>query len=218
MDSVLVTSRSAAEYRAMFSLSPGGSILDCCAGGAGFCAETPDVVAVDPAYASGYKEMSRLVRTGLTDGDRIISHNVDHFEWSWYGDVDSRTAMRLAAADLFLADLRARPSRYIAAALPDLPFADDSFDVALCSHLLFTWADHVDEEWHLRALTELVRVARAEVRVFPLVLQGTGAPVPFLSRLRAALPPSELRDVPYRFQRGAHQMLVIDARTSPARR
>ncbi|HTI27375.1 MAG TPA: methyltransferase domain-containing protein [Kutzneria sp.] len=215
---MLVTSRSAAEYRAMFSLSPGGSFLDCCAGGAGFCAETPDVVAVDPAYALGYEEMSRLVRTGLTDGDRIISHNVDHFEWSWYGDVDSRAAMRLSAADLFLADLRARPSRYIAAALPDLPFADDSFDVALCSHLLFTWADHLDEQWHLRALTELVRVARAEVRIFPLVLQGTGAPIPFLSRLRTALPPSELRDVPYRFQRGAHQMLVIDARTSPTRR
>ena len=211
MGRVLVTSRSAAEYRAMFDLSPGGSVLDCCAGGSSFCAETSDVIAVDPAYAMGYASLSRLVRVGLADGDRIIAANVERFEWSWHGDIAACAAIRTTAAELFLADLRARPSRYVAAALPCLPFASDSFDVTLCSHLLFTWANQLDEPWYLRALRELVRVARFEVRVFPLVLQGSGAAVPFLDRLRASLPPSELRDVPYRFQRGAHQMLVIDA-------
>ncbi|EWM18391.1 mucin-5AC [Kutzneria sp. 744] len=208
---MLVTSRSAAEYRAMFDLSPGGSFLDCCAGGSSFAAETPDVIAVDPAYTMGYAAMSRLVRAGLVDGDRMIAAHRDRFEWSWYGSVSARAAMRLSAAELFLADLRSRPSRYIAAALPDLPFASGSVDVALCSHLLFTWANRFDEQWHLRAITELLRVARREVRIFPLVHQATGSPVAFLDHLRSSLPPSELRPVPYRFQRGAHHMLVIDS-------
>jgi hypothetical protein len=55
---------------------------------------------------------------------------------------------------------------------PDLPFRDDVFELALCSHLLFTWSDAFDEEWHRQALADLLRVAR-EVRVFPLVVQGT---------------------------------------------
>ncbi|MFI9381806.1 MBL fold metallo-hydrolase [Kutzneria sp. NPDC052558] len=213
-DPVLVTSRSAAEYRAMFDLSPddlAGVTLDCCAGGASFAAETPDVVAVDPAYAMGIDELGRLVRAGLHDGDRMILDHRDRFEWSWYGSVERRRAMRMAAAEAFLADLRERPGRYVAAALPALPLASKSVDLALCSHLLFTWANRLDEKWHRQAIEELVRVARQEVRIFPLVLQGTAEPVGFLDRLRSTLPPSQLREVPYRFQRGARHMLVVDA-------
>ncbi|GAA3436861.1 hypothetical protein GCM10018954_064710 [Kutzneria kofuensis] len=217
MAGVLVTSRSAAEYRAMFDLSPAdltGRVLDCCAGGSGFAADVPDAIAVDPAYALGYDEMARLVRAGLRDGDRMIDANRDRFEWEWYGTTERRAAMRLDAAESFLADLRARPGRYVAASLPDLPLAADSVELALCSHLLFTWANQLDEQWHHRAIAELVRVARREVRIFPLVLQGSGEPVEFLDRLRSSLPANELREVPYRFQRGARHMLVIDAGTT----
>ncbi len=211
---MLVTSRSAAEYRAMFDLSPEdltGVTLDCCAGGASFAAETPGALAMDPAYAKGFAEMATLVRAGLHDGDRIILDHQDRFEWSWYGSVEQRAKVRMAAAETFLTDLRERPDRYAAAALPDLPLAAKSVDLALCSHLLFTWANRLDEQWHHRAIVELVRVARREVRIFPLVLQGTAEPVEFLDRLRSVLPPSELREVPYRFQRGARHMLVVDA-------
>ena len=199
----------------MFGLSPAdlaGSVLDCCAGGSSFVASSSNAVAVDPAYALGHAELARLVRAGLHDGDQIILANRDRFEWSWYGSIERRAAIRRAAADSFLADLRARPARYVAGALPDLPLASDGVDLALCSHLLFTWANQLSESWHLQAIRELLRVARREVRIFPLVLQGTADPIPFLSRLRSSLPASELRAVPYRFQRGADQMLVIDAR------
>jgi hypothetical protein len=83
----------------------------------------------------------------------------------------------------------------------------------LCSHLLFTWADQLDAEWHRQALTELVRVARREVRIYPLVIQGPGEPVPFLNDLRRELTTSghesSLRPVSYRFQRTADQLLAI---------
>ncbi len=121
--------------------------------------------------------------------------------------------MRHVAGARFLADLRARPAHYVAGALPELPFATAAFDLVLCSHLLFTWAEQLGADWHLRALTELLRVSRGEVRVYPLVVQATGEPVGFLDRLRDDLHGrghrTELREVAYRFQRGAHHMLRI---------
>jgi hypothetical protein len=213
---MLVTSRSAAEYRAMFDLAAGdlvGPVLDCCAGGSSFAAETGGwVVAVDPAYALGPGDLAERVREGLDEGDRMIARNADRFEWGWYGDPGGRAAMRRSAGERFLADLRERPGRYVAGALPDLPLATGGVEVALCSHLLFTWAE-LGEEWHRQALAELVRVARREVRVFPVVAQATGEPVAFLDRLRAELEAgghrTELRQVPYRFQRGGDRMLWI---------
>lgn len=214
---MFVSSRSAAEYRAMFDLAPGdltGSVLDCSAGGSSFTAETEGwVVAVDPAYALGRREVVERVRAGLGEGVRIIDENSDRFEWDWYGSPGRRAEMRRAAAERFVADLQERPERYVAGALPDLPLCSGGVDLVLCSHLLFTWADQLGEEWHRRALAELVRVARREVRVFPVVVQGTGEPVAFLDGLRDELHAlghhTELRDVPYRFQRGGDQMLHI---------
>ena len=221
MDAVLITSRSAAEYAAMFGLAAGdpaaGSVLDCCAGGSSFTAESgARAAAVDPAYALGRRELAARVQAALPDGDRMISDHAGSFDWSWYGSPGRRAGLRTTAARRFLADLRAHPGRYLAGALPRLPFANASFDLVLCSHLLFTWSNQLDEDWHRRALTEMLRVSRQEVRVFPLVVQGTGEPVPFLAGLRAHFRAAghswRLRQVPYRFQRGAEQMLVIRAR------
>jgi len=205
----------------MFGLTPAdlaaASVLDCCAGGSGFAAETAArVVAADPAYALGQHDLADRVRAALHDGDQIIGAHAEHFDWSWYGDPASRTVLRTAAARHFLDDLREHPGRYIAAALPNLPFTTGSFDLVLCSHLLFTWSDLLDADWHSRALAELIRVARREARIYPLVVQGTGQPVAFLDDLRAELAAAGYRSrilaVPYRFQKNADRMLVIEAR------
>jgi hypothetical protein len=76
---------------------------------------------------------------------------------------------------------------------------------------LFTWADKYDQEWHLAALRELIRVSNSEVRIFPLVMQGAGEPVPYLPVLLDALEGVtwQIRKVPYEFQVGANEMLVI---------
>jgi hypothetical protein len=225
---MLVTSRSAAEYHAMFDLTPGElatiSVLDCCAGGSSFAAETNGtngsngsnarVLAVDPAYAVPRRALAARVRAGLTEGGRIIDAHADRFEWGWYGTPERRAQMRTTAARRFLTDLDDHPGRYLAAALPDLPFADGSFELVLCSHALFTWSDVLDAAWHRAALDELLRVTRREIRVYPLVVLGTGRQVDFLEPLRfhlhAAGHRSHLRPVAYRFQRGANKMLVIE--------
>jgi ubiquinone/menaquinone biosynthesis C-methylase UbiE len=206
---MVITSRSAAEYQAMFDLPDltGTSVLDCCAGASSFAAETPArVVAVDPAY--GQAGLAADVAAGLRSVENIIAGNEEHFDWTWYGTREHRQELRTAAARLFLDDIQANPRRYVAGALPHLPFRDASFDLVLCSHLLFTWSDVFDVQWHRKALAEMLRVARREVRVFPLVVQATGEPVEFLEDLRNQFG-AATRTVPYSFQVGANQMLVL---------
>lgn len=217
---VLVTSRSFLEYEAFFALTPTDldeRLLDCCAGASGFAAAVRrrggGAAAVDPAYGTGRRALFQQATASTTQVAKIVAQNDDSFTWSWYGSPARREELRRDARTAFIADLQAHPGNYVAGALPSLPFADNAFDLALCSHLIFTWADLLDEQWHLQSLFELLRVA-PQVRVFPLVVQGTGDQVPFLTRvldrLRGDGHRVEVRRVPYEFQRGANQMLTVE--------
>jgi ubiquinone/menaquinone biosynthesis C-methylase UbiE len=213
---VLITSRSAAEYRAMFDLADltTDSVLDCCAGGASFAAEIGGAsVALDPVYRHGRAALAEQIRVGQQGANGLAYANAEYFDWSWYGDPARREEMRTRAARHFLADIAARPDHYVAGDVHRLPFADNSFDLVLCSHLLFTWSDVFDDDWHRRAIREMLRVSRGEVRIFPTVVQKTGDPVPFLPLLRANFAArgvsSRLVKVPYMVQVGADEMLVF---------
>jgi hypothetical protein len=213
---VLVTSRSYAEYEAMFDLTElPDSILDCCAGGASFTAEAAargvDAIAADPAYELEPAELVDTVRRSLPATAGIVDEHAGSFVWHWYGSPERKDQFRIEAADAFLQDVAVAPERYVAAGLPELPFGDRRFELALCSHLLFTWADKYDRDWHLASLRELIRVSNHEVRIFPLVMQGAGDPVPYLPELLETLDGVtwEIRKVPYEFQAGANEMLVL---------
>ncbi len=191
------------------------SVLDCCAGGASFTAEAAargvDAVAVDPAYELPAPELVDTVRRSLPATSGIIDEHADSFVWTWYGTPARKDELRIEAADRFLQDVSIAPERYVPGSLPELPFSDGRFELVLCSHLLFTWADKYDRDWHLAALRELVRVSRSEVRVFPLVQQGAGEPVHYLPELLDELEDvtAEIRPVPYEFQVNADKMLVL---------
>lgn len=218
-DTILLTSRSFAEYIAFFNLDPNklpGRIVDVSAGASSFVAEATrrgvDALAVDPAYQE--EGMRTRLQTSVAGGNQLIATHSDHFVYDWYGTPEHRAVMRREAMELFLADYRSHPGRYRAAALPELPLETGSFDVALCSHLLFSWAEMFNEPWHLAALVELARVAD-EVRVYPLVLQGSGSPISFMDPLRTRLLQqfgidSSIDRVPYEFQRGACHMLRLE--------
>lgn len=217
---ILVSSRSFSEYMAFFDLNQGDlppRILDCSAGASSFVAEAHavgvDAFACDPVYGLDSNALLARLNSGLPRGNAMVDANAERFNFDWYGTAEHRSEMRQRALAVFRQHRTSHPERYVAAALPQLPFADGSFNLALCSHLLFTWATHLDEAWHLAAVVELCRVA-AEVRLFPLVLQGAGQPVEFLPRLRTQLHEefgisSEVAVVPYEFQVGANQMLKL---------
>jgi hypothetical protein len=224
---IIVTSRGFDEYCAMFGLDPDGlaglAILDSPGGASGFPAGArargAQVVSTDPIYAIPPAELIPKARRDTLHGNTYVRQHPDIYVYEWFRDADHHAASRLASLEAFAADFRGPDARYVTASLPELPFADRSFDLVLSAHLLFTYPDHLDEAAHLAALRELVRVARGEVRVFPLI-DTTATPSPYLDRLRAALAgdgtPSRLVRVPYHFQRGAHTMLVLDAGTDDA--
>jgi len=213
-----VSARPADEYRAMFDLRDEdlrGPILDCPAGAGGFGAAVRAaggaVTSVDPAYALPRATLLERARADTLRGNRYVEEHRDLYVWSFFTSVEDHRERRLAALERFAADFAPGDVRYVAAALPHLPFADGSFALALSGHLLFTYPGHLAFEDHLAALRELVRVSAGEARVFPLLdTELTG--YPRLDELCAQLDAdgitSEVRPVPYEFQRGADRMLV----------
>jgi len=120
---------------------------------------------------------------------------------------------RASAMQSFLDDfpVGSDEGRYVPAELPNLPFFDATFDLALCSHFLFLYSQQHDAQFHIEAVQELCRVAQ-EVRIFPLVeLDGTISR--HLSQVTEALGAGgftvTIEPVAYEFQKGANQMLRV---------
>ncbi|MEV0032845.1 hypothetical protein [Nocardia sp. NPDC050793] len=217
----LISARSLAEYRVIFELDDtdlrGRRILDCPGGAASFAAEAAElgaqVTAADPIYARPAAELRELARTETERGSAYAGAHHDRYHWDFYGDPDRLHGVRLAAATRFGADLTAHPDRYVAAQLPALPFPDNNFDLALSSHLLFTYADRLDADFHLAALLELSRVTHGETRLYPLIDHTGRAQDDLVAHLRKKLHdkgiPTVLRPTRYVFQHGATSMLVL---------
>ena len=113
-----------------------------------------------------------------------------------------------------------RQGRYIAGELPDLPFADREFDLALCSHFLFLYSEQYTEEFHMASIRELCRVAD-EVRIFPLLELGS-KPSRHLASICNRLSASDYRvavdPVAYEFQRDGNKLMRIRNIPSGSRR
>lgn len=222
----LLSARSFSEYRAMLSITDDDlslRILDCPGGGSSFTATASslgaDATAVDPAYATPFADLGRQVVEEVDRGSAWAEANADRYVWSFYSSRDAHRELRANSARLFSEDLRAHPERYQAGQLPSLPFDDRSFDLVLSSHLLFTYADRLDSTFHRAAITELARISRYEVRIFPLVNQAgqdQTALVDWLTTELAEIGLTARRQrVDYEFQRGADHMLVVTAGRTP---
>lgn len=220
LDQVVPWGRSFDEYAAMFALDEGDlakRILGCGDGpasfNAGLTARGGRAVSVDPIYRFSREDLAARIEATYPVVLEQTRRNAAEFVWSGIPSVEELGRVRRAAMEAFLADYPAgsEAGRYVVGALPGLPFTDRSFDLALCSHFLFLYSAHFDEDFHVRALLELLRVAQ-EVRVFPLLELGAvrsrhldGA----LARLAGAGCRAEVAAVPYEFQRGGNEMLVL---------
>jgi ubiquinone/menaquinone biosynthesis C-methylase UbiE len=219
LDGVVPWGRTADEYEAFFALhdvARGACILDCGGGPSSFAAEWSErgrrVVAVDPIYAFDARAIrGRFDATCAPMWQGMVSAR-SRFVWDFYGSPEALVERRRRALDLFLADRRAHESsgRYVAAALPELPFGDRCFDLVLCSHLLFLYSADLTLEMHVASIREMLRVGR-EVRIFPsLDLDGRESRHlrPTLEALQSEAE-TELIHVAFEFQRGARRMLRI---------
>lgn len=217
----LLVGRTFEEYRLMFDLAPsdlvGRAVLDCGGGAGAFTATAAGVtdraVAVDPLYGPSAADLEPELERAVDRTVEQLREKPAGFVWDRYGDPETRGRYLRAAAHRFLADYATHPGRYVRGRLPDLPLATDAVDLALVANLLFIYDDRLDLSFHVAALRELARVASEEVRVFPLAsLDHTRSAYvdPVVERLRTDGLGVRLCEVPYEFQSGATEALVID--------
>ena len=220
LDKVVPWGRSYDEYVSMFGLSEDDltlRILGCGDGPAAFNSLLTEcsgsVVSVDPIYAFDAAQ----IRTRVAEAYDIVMtqarKNQDDYVWEAIPSVEQLGSIRMSAMENFLADFDTgkQEGRYIAGELPSLPFDNGQYDIALSSHFLFLYSAQLSAEFHLQALQEMLRVSR-EVRVFPL-LTLDGTPSPYLHLVNGRFEKNgfdvKIKRVPYEFQRGGNEMLVI---------
>ena len=204
----------------MFSLSEGDlqkKILGCGDGPSSFNAHLTrqggTVISIDPLYQFSEDEIrDRILDTYpvVLEQTRIHFHQ---FNWTELKSVENLGDVRMAAMNEFLSDFPSgyREGRYRQEGLPSLSFEQDSFELALCSHLLFLYSDHFSLKFHIASINELCRVS-SETRIFPLV-NLSSQESPYLKEILSVFEKEgfdvQIETVAYEFQKGGNTMLKI---------
>lgn len=183
---VVFFGRGIDEYVDMFDLQldalKGKRILDCCAGPAAFARQANEldieVVAFDPMY-----DVEQTALRERVDADAASVTAKQAKNRAFLHEQVVPTTERRKAMELFLEDFAKHAGeRYVSGALPNLPFADKSFDVSLLGNLLFIHSatgtggmlndSPFDLEFHKQSIRELMRVTRSEIKIYPLLAPG----------------------------------------------
>jgi len=220
LEKVIPWGRSLTEYVKMFHLTPHDldlRILDCAGGPASFNAEMShqgySVISCDPIYQFSADEIAQRIQETYPTVIEGVKAAQEYYVWQDIQSPEQLGQIRMTAMQLFVEDfpLGIQQGRYVMGELPRLPFECDRFDLALCSHFLFTYSDLISQEFHLASIQELCRVA-GEVRIFPL-LNISGEPSYLLPWVMKELTAQgynlEIRQVPYEFQKGGNQLLRV---------
>ena len=215
--------RTFEEYYDMFNLSAAEltlKIIGVGDGPASFNAEMYQrgipIISIDPIYRYSVKELRKRIKATYDNVITQTRRNQDKFVWTRITSVEELAKLRMQAMNEFCTDfeLGKQQGRYMDAALPELPFPDRQFELALSSHFLFLYSDNRDLAFHLESIRELLRIA-AEVRIFPLV-DFNSNPSPFLSPVLDALETDgtlcAVEQVAYHFQKKGNEMLRLKHR------
>jgi len=173
------------------------------------------VVSVDPIYRFSEDEIRNRIDETYEEIMEQTRKNKNEFVWRHISSVEELGKVRMAAMNDFLSDYVAglKEGRYVTASSPTLPFEAREFDIALCSHFLFLYSEHLSENFHIQSIKELCRVA-SEVRIFPLLELGAKKSrhlKTVVDRLEKGGFVVDIKKVPYEFQKGGNEMLRVTA-------
>jgi SAM-dependent methyltransferase len=226
LEKVIPWGRCLDEYIGMFHLTSADrklAILDCAGGPASFNAEMTrqgnKVTSCDPVYQFSAEEIARRIQETYQTVIDELKANVDDYLWNNFESPYQLGEVRMQAMQEFLEDFPSgfRQGRYMTAELPILPFDNDQFDLALCSHFLFAYSHLLSEDFHLKAITEMCRIAK-EVRVFPLLqsfsMEESSFLNPLIEELKSRSYRVEIQEVSYEFQKGGNKMLRVSKKSS----
>jgi len=220
LEEIVSWGRMHAEYVRMFDLSGGDlkkKILGCADGPSGFnFGQTQrgyDVISIDPIYEYQADEIRNRVLSTKAEILDQLHKNREVYVWDAFKTPEELVDARIEALKIFLQDYEPgkREGRYLPESLPELSFQDKTFEIAVCSHLLFTFTDHLDADFHIAAINEMIRVSQ-EVRIFPLLdLSGKKSTHldAVLSELEKRKIRTEILTVPYEIQHGGNKMLKV---------
>ncbi len=181
--------RTAAEYEEMWGFKiaelRGLRVLDCPSGPCSFVSHARaagvEAIGCDPLYGLGSVEIRARGEADIAECmAKIAEGNTGNAgaNPAQYGR-DKQVALEALLDDFarFGPGAPEADGRYLCAALPKLPFADQTFHVTLCAHFLMSYApiadggimetDDFDLAFHRRAVGELARVTRGEIRLYP---------------------------------------------------
>lgn len=223
LDRVVPFGRSLDEYIHLFNLTAADlqkSILSVADGPASFNAEGTklgySIQSIDPLYGFSADQIRARFDEVVDDIIQQIQQTPNDWVWSYHRSPDELRQNRERAMRLFCEDyeLGKASDRYAMGELPRLNLPDHAYELGLCSHFLFLYSDHFDQDFHIAALQEMLRVCR-EVRVFPLLtlmLQPSPHVQPVLDRLTQDGLVCTIETVAYELQKGGNQMLRIVSR------
>ena len=220
LDNIVPFGRAKAEYELMFAMSDcdrNKSIIGIGDGPASFNAEMTaagyQVTSIDPIYQFTGTEIKIRFDACVDSIIEQVRNTPDNWIWSYHKSPDDLRANRENAIAIFLEDYDHGKiaGRYLNAALPKLDFQAQQFQLALCSHFLFLYSEHLSFEFHLDSIRELCRIAE-EVRIFPL-LNLAQLRSPYIDEICSILAKegisSEIIQVPYELQKGGNQAIVF---------
>ena len=177
LDQVVPFGRSFDEYIRMFALTEADlqkSILSVADGPASFNAEGTakgySIQSCDPLYVFGADEIRDRFYAVRDNIISQIENTQDSWVWNYHTSPTQLKAHRTEVTERFCADFQTgkQSGRYTAGSLPKLTYTDNSYDLCLCSHFLFLYAEQFDTAFHIDAISQMLRIA-PEVRLFPLL-------------------------------------------------
>jgi hypothetical protein len=218
--------RNFEEYCLMFMLTDehkSSRILGVGDGPASFNAEASAqgwrVTSVDPLYEHSAEAIAGDSTKSLDQVvDRVFA-GASSWTLSYHKSAESLRAKRFKSIEIFCDDYKHGLStgRYVAGRLPRLPFLDDSYDVALCSNLLFLYSEMFDLSMHIHSVREMLRVAHT-IQIFPLfaldrsISKHLGAVVEHFVAEGCSL---SIQTVAYELQPGSNRKLTISRPNHP---
>lgn len=220
LDEVVPLGRTLQEYQCMFALTKADlnkKILDCGGGPSSFNYEMKmygsEISTIDPLYHFSKGDIQKRIEETFHDVMDQTKASADDYIWKNIKTVEELAETRMSAMKTFLNDFETgkKEKRYIDAELPDLPFKNGVFDLALSSHFLFLYSDVFSLDFHVKAIGEMLRVA-GEVRIFPILDLSTGKSRHVGETVKIFKEKGKrvsIETVDYEFQKGGNQMMRI---------
>ncbi|TAL64597.1 MAG: hypothetical protein EPN84_03145 [Legionella sp.] len=220
MRKLVLWGHSAEDYREMFDLTQEdlqSKILEFGCGPSAVNSQqktkNQEVISCDPLFVLDKDTLSSKALMIFAEMAAEIKAEERFFDFSRTEGLDNLLVSRKQGMAKFFADYTQgkKEGRYVGLSDSQLPFADFTFDLALCSHYLFADLDEQNVEFHLQMIRELARVAK-EVRIFPLIDREEKTSEclgPVLLGLQHDNYGVEVREVPFHLHQSGNAMLRV---------